>query len=287
MGTQLYNKEGQKMYPIGKAIDIDTEASGQISNVETNLKELWNAISGITGEGEAAQNIIVNTWYTASNSDKEAEIREYTTWSEFFSLPENGEAYIWKKTQFTYKGDTSQSNVVYEIVYADIVERVQNIYIATSTGSAPEIKYPILKDGYGEPILDDNGKEQEDLTAFDDSLPEGWSEVPVSITPSQPYTFISTRKRVKGKWEKFSDPAQFGRWAFDSQLELRYKVTEDGSVPEFVATSDDPGSEWQVQSPTEFTGKLWMITATSVNGVINADSEGIRWKGPNLMSIIQ
>ena len=286
MGTQLYNKEGQKIYPAGRASDIDTEASGQVSNVETNLKELWNAISGITGDGEAVDNITVTVEYTTSNSDNVGDLED-AEWRKVFELPRNGEMYVWKKTEFSYKGNVGAANTIYEIVFADAAERTQNIYTAVSTTSAAEIKYPILKDGYGEPILGDNGEEQEDLAAFDNTLPSGWSEVPVSITPSQPYTFISTRKRVDGKWQRFSDPAQFGRWAFDSQLELRYRVITDGSTPQFNATSDDPGSEWTKQSPTDFTGKLWMITATSVNGVINADSEGIRWKGPNLMAIIQ
>ena len=30
-----------------------------------------------------------------------------------------------------------------------------------------------------------------------------------------------------------------------------------------------------------------MITATSVNGVLNSDENNVRWHGPHLMSIIQ
>jgi hypothetical protein len=68
-------------------------------------------------------------------------------------------------------------------------------------------------------------------------------------------------------------------------LELRYRVTQ-GDVPAVDATEDNPGSEWSVEPPTEFTGYLWMITATSVNKVYNRDDVGVVWHGPNLMAII-
>jgi hypothetical protein len=33
---------------------------------------------------------------------------------------------------------------------------------------------------------------------------------------------MSVRKRVDGLWEKYSEPALFGNWAYDSVLEMRY-----------------------------------------------------------------
>jgi hypothetical protein len=97
---------------------------------------------------------------------------------------------------------------------------------------------------------------------------------------------MSTRKRVEGKWTKFSDPAQFGRWAFDSKLEMRYQVT-DSDVPNVDNKSDNPGDGWTTESITDFTGKLWMITATSVNGVINSDDDQTRWQGPYLIGYVK
>ena len=286
-GTQLYNFEKKQINPITDATVVNTEASGTKETVEKNLKDLWKAISELTGDAEASENIIVKVGYAFSNSRNINEIKDLA-WTDTFELPNNGETYIWKKTEFTYKGNTNDANTIYEIVYADLAERTQTIYKATSTGTSPKIEYPVLTDGYGEPILDEDGNQQEDLSAFDDKLPEGWLETPVSISPASPYVFMAVRKRIEGKWDRYSDPpAQFGRWAFDSQLELRYAYTTDGSVPEFIANADNPGGIWSTSAPTDFTGKLWMITATSVNGVINADSEGIRWRGPNLMSIIQ
>jgi len=41
-----------------------------------------------------------------------------------FELPKNGEMYVWKKTEFSYKGNVGAANTIYEIVFADAAERV-------------------------------------------------------------------------------------------------------------------------------------------------------------------
>ena len=285
-GTIIYNKNQQQIYPITEAKVVISNASGSKSNVEDNLEQLFQAISDIIGDSEAASNILVNITYCRANTRNASDAKLLTNWTSEFELPDASYPYVWKKTVYTYKGNTNVVNETYEIVATDTAEKIQNIYIAKSTGAAPIITYPVLKDGYGDPILDSDGNTQDDLKAFDTALQEGWSETPVSITPATPYLFISTRKRVEGAWQKFSEPAQFGRWAFDSQLELRYTVTS-GNTPAVNATNDDPGSIWSSTTPDSFTGKLWMITATSVNGVLNSDESNIRWHGPHLISIIQ
>lgn len=285
-GTALYNRDQQQIYPISHAEVTISEASGAKSNVENCLKQLFKAISDLTGDSEAASNIIVDIKYCKTNTRDESEVKKLSSWTDIFELPDSKNPYVWKRTIFTYKGDQNELNRIYEIVATDIAEKIQNIYIARSTGVAPVITYPILKDGYGDPILDEDGNTQEDLTAFDDKLPEGWSETPVSIGPATPYVFIATRKRVDGLWKRYSEPAQYGRWAFDSQLELRYTITS-GSKPTVNVTSDDPGSVWSKDTPDDFTGKMWMITATSVNNVLNSDENNVRWHGPHLMSIIK
>lgn len=285
-GTIVYNKDQQQIYPVSHAEVVISNASGSKSDVEDNLIKLWKKVSELSGDQEAASNIMVVVTYCKTNTKDESEVRKLSTWSDIFELPDSERPYVWKKTLYTYKGDTAKLNEIYEIVATDIAEKIQNIYIARSTGVAPVITYPILKDGYGDPILDSEGNTQEDLTAFDNKLPEGWSETPVSIGPATPYVFISTRKRVEGLWKRYSEPAQYGRWAFDSQLELRYAITS-GDKPAVNATSDDPGSQWSSDTPDSFTGKMWMITATSVNRVLNSDENNVRWHGPHLMSIIQ
>lgn len=286
VGTIVYNKDQQQIYPVSHAEVVISNASGSKSDVEDNLIKLWKKVSELSGDQEAASNIMVVVTYCKTNTRDESEVRKLSSWSDIFELPDSERPYVWKKTLYTYKGDTAKLNEIYEIVATDIAEKIQNIYIARSTGVAPVITYPILTDGYGDPILDSEGNTQEDLTAFDKKLPEGWLETPVSIGPATPYVFISTRKRVEGLWKRYSEPAQYGRWAFDSQLELRYTITS-GDKPAVNTTSDDPGSQWSRDTPDSFTGKMWMITATSVNGVLNSDENNVRWHGPHLMSIIQ
>lgn len=286
-GTILYDNNQQQIYPISSADVIITNAPGEKSNVEDCLTELYEKVSELTGDAEASSNIIVKVEYCKTNTKDESEVKEKNNWSDTFELPDSENPYIWKRTTFTYKGDTQELNKIYEIVATDTAQIIQNIYIARSTGTAPIITYPTLVDGKGDPILDEEGQEQEDLTAFDDKLPEGWLETPVSISPATPYVFMSTRKRVEGLWQRFSEPAQFGRWAFDSQVEIRYAVTSNSTPPALNATSDDPGDNWEQNTPSNFTGWLWMITATSVNGVLNKDDNDVRWRGPNLLSIIQ
>lgn len=283
-GTNIYNKDQQQIYPVTTADAVVSNASGEESNVEQDLLALYSRISALSGDSEAVSNIIITVTYCKTNTKEEAEVRQLDSWSSTFSLPDSEYPYIWKKTLYSYKGDAAQSKTVYEIVATDTAEQIQNIYIAKSTSNAPIITYPTLTDGYGEPILDANGNKQEDLTAFDEKLPEGWSETPASISPATPYVFMATRKRVGGLWKRYSEPAQYGRWAFDSKLEVRYAVGDSVTVN---STSDDPGDSWTADPPSEFTGKLWMVTATSVNGVLNEDDDNIKWHGPILMAVIK
>lgn len=283
-GTNIYNKDQQQIYPVTTADAVVSNASGKESNVEQDLLALYSRISALSGDSEAVSNIIITVTYCKANTKDEAEVKQLTSWSSTFSLPDSEYPYVWKKTLYSYKGDAAQSKIIYEIVATDTAEQIQNIYIAKSTSNAPIITYPVLTDGYGEPILDANGNKQDDLTAFDNKLPEGWSETPASISPATPYAFMATRKRVEGLWKRYSEPAQYGRWAFDSKLEVRYAVGDSVTVD---STNDDPGDSWVADPPSEFTGKLWMITATSVNGVLNEDDDNIKWHGPTLMAIIK
>lgn len=284
MATQLYDRKYNPINPItdgssvkitnqdlsGKGDDVDK----QLTNIYSEINDLNKDISALKGDEDTVSNLIVEIKYSRWNTDSEAEVKENGIWQNAFLMPTAEQPYIWKKTTYSFKGDTSGGVIRYEVVASDISEKIQNIYIATSSTTQPTINYPTM-----------NG--QEDLTAYDNSLPEGWSETPVGITAATPYSYISTRKRVDGKWQRFSNPAQYGRWAFDSLLELRYTVTENNIVPELNNSENNPGEIWSVSTPTEFTGYLWMITATSVNGILNEDKNGIIWKGPNLMAIIQ
>ena len=59
-----------------------------------------------------------------------------------------------------------------------------------------------------------------------------------------------------------------------------------GTPPELNSEAVNPGDHWKETNNEEFTGYLWIITATSVNGVLNAKNK-IIWNGPNLMSVVK
>ncbi len=236
-GTIIYNKEQQQIYPISHAEVTISEASGNKSNVEDNLKKLFQQVSDLSGSSEAVNNIIIKIHYLPANTTNEAEIKLSTKqWTDTFELPTEENPYIWKRTKFTFQGaDESQGITVYEIVASDISTIIQTIYTRTE-GITPVIEYKQKIDSQGNPLyIDSGGNETTDVTptkAYDydyywngqpsgklDSLPptpEGqsyiWSDYPQDISLSFSSVFMSRRIRQGGKWKPFSIPAQYGQW---------------------------------------------------------------------------
>lgn len=281
----LYNQDHQEIHPKSYAACIFLQEDDQ-QTVENELQDIHAELAKLTGSDSATDNIVVKHYYTFSNYQNKEDIKnnvQNDEWFEDFHLPINGELYVWRKTEYTYKGNTNEVNTSYEIVYADVAKETQTIYAASSDSYIPTINYPILRDGYGNPILDSNGNEQEDLAAFDDSIPEGWKDSPIEISSKNVNVYMATRKKVNGEWERYSSPAQYGKWPLNSVLETRYQVSE--SQPDFNAKSEDPGSAWK-STITEGSGKIWMITASSVNEVLNKDKNDIIWKGPILIGVL-
>lgn len=271
-GTQLYNKPKEKIYPISDATVVTCDASGNSSTVHKDIAELYNKISEITGDQEAASNIIVNIHYKRSKYKTKADIIEDIGWTTTFMNPSSDYPYIWKRTEITYKGATT-GNITYEIVASANAEITQTIYRAVSDNSQPVISYI-------DPVT---GKEDDHL--YDLVLPQYWSEVPVSVSAATPNAFMSSRRKVDGVWERFSTPAQYGKWAFDSNVVFKYQVTNTNEVPEVNAADENPGELWKDSNTSMFTGFLWMINATAVNGQLQSYNDVI-WNGPNLMSIV-
>jgi hypothetical protein len=48
----------------------------------------------------------------------------------------------------------------------------------------------------------------------------------------------------------------------------------------------NPGDAWTESNSREFTGYLWMISATEVNSVLQSH-KGIIWSDPILLSIVK
>lgn len=77
---------------------------------------------------------------------------------------------------------------------------------------------------------------------------------------------MSTRTKKDGKWGKFSTPAQYGRWAYNSDVVFKYQITSTNEIPKLSKSEEDPGDLWVDFNNKMFTGFLWMINATAVNG---------------------
>ena len=289
--TQLYDLNHNKIYPVTDAISViipDSAGTEQKQeNLDVALQDIYNRLAGLEGTGDAVISINVEVSYLVTNIKDEAQVKELQNgWQATFKDPSSETPYTWKKTAFTYKGESQASknlHTTYEIVATSLYDKIQTIYLITDTMTGVKIEYPQIQDPK---FPEDPEKKVDDLHAFDNKLPPRWSETPQSIGPAAPYAFMATRHMKDGAWEKFSLPAQYGRWAFDSELEVRYQVTP-GEKPQVAATEEKPGEKWLLNPPETFTGSLWMIQATSVNDIINVDSSGIRWKGPILMSIVK
>lgn len=271
-GEQLYNKSKQKIYPNTDANVVTSDASGANSTVYKDLVELYAQISKLTGDEEAANNIIIAVHYKRSSSKLKEDITPDTGWSTSFINPTSDYPYTWKRTTISYKGD-SNAKTVYEIVASANAEITQTIYRAVSDNSQPIISY----------INPNTGKEDEHL--YDNSIPQYWSEEPVSVSASAPNVFMSTRTKKDGKWGKFSTPAQYGRWAYNSDVVFKYQITSTNEIPKLSKSEEDPGDLWVDFNNKMFTGFLWMINATAVNGQLQ-EYNNVIWKGPNLMSIV-
>lgn len=289
MSTQLYDKEQNLLYPITTA-DSVTIPKGPIfngkDNVQACIQDLYSQVSSLKGDDEAVSSIQVDVKYCKLNSNNKNHAIEVSEslWQNSFLLPDSDRPYVWKRTKYTFSGDASEGKTVYEIVATDIAEKIQNIYIAVSSTTQPTITYESLKDSNGDVVLDENENPTEDLTCFDKNLPNGWSETPQSVSAAAPHVYLSTRKKVDGKWERFTNPALFGKWTFDSYIEIRYQIAD--TKPTVSEKTTNPGDNWITSTPDDFTGKLWIITGTSVNGELIADKDGVVWKGPNLISIV-
>lgn len=274
-GTQLYNKAKQTINPISEANAIDCQATGKPSTVHQDIADLYKQIAELTKDSEAVNNILIDISYKRSKSKDKADIVEDTGWSTVFISPTSDYPYIWKRTIITYKGaEVGQGSTVYEIVASADAEVTQTIYRAVSDSTQPVISY----------IDETTGKE--DPTKYDNTLPQYWSEIPASVSAATPNVFMSTRKKVNGKWEMFSVPAQYGRWAFDSNVVFKYQVTGTNTVPDLEINSENPGDKWVNENTGMFTGFLWMISATAINGQLQSYNDAI-WNGPNLISIVK
>lgn len=272
-GTKVFNHEGDQIFPESNATCInvlDTTLTTVGGTVEHCLLDIYDKITDISEEGNAGKNLNVKASYLLSDSKDEAYIREQTNWGAF-QMPTPDAPYLWKKTTFFY-GELEIKSI-YEISLLYPENEVHTVYkaYADPDKEQPEIFYEQNEEGidYQSPILAEHQ----------------WFDTPVSISAEKPYVYTANRKRVDGKWTKFSDPALLSKWTFDSIIETRFGISSSATAPSIDRSAQNPGSDWVSANTSAFTGYLWMITATKINDKYYEDGSGIIWSNPSLISI--
>lgn len=270
-GEKLFNQDGKQIYPISHASVIISEALKANGNVETCLKDIYAKLTDISEEAGAAKNINVKIGYLLLSSKEESYAKEQTGWGAF-AFPDANQPYLWKKTSFSY--DELELTTVYEIALMYPENTSETVYRAYAdiTVEKPEIFYGTDDDGnidYNQPLLTE------------------WSYNPVSISAEKPYVYMATRRKIDGEWQPFSAPALYGRWTFDSTITIKYAITDSLETPNFDAYNSNPGADWFDTNTQEFTGYLWMITATKIGGNYYSSETGVIWSNPNLISIVK
>ena len=272
MATKLFDNQGKQIFPVTNATSVSTEA-GSKQNVEICLKDLYDKITDLSQEGEAAKYINVKIGYLLLDSKDKAFAEEQTNWGAF-DFPTAELPYLWKRTAYSY--DKVALTTTYEIVLMYPENETQTVYKAyvDPDKEQPEIFYATDEEGkpdYQNPLL----------------IEYGWQYDPVSISAERPYVYMAVRQRKDGQWEPFSTPALLGKWTFDSTVIFKYAVTKNSNAPALNTTLEDPGSDWKDTNPGEFVGYLWMINATKIDKNYYQNADKIIWNGPNLISIVK
>lgn len=275
-GTKLFDHEGNQVFPVSNADCVnvlDTTLTSVGGTVEHCLIDIYDKLTDISEEGNAGKNLNVKVSYILSNIMDEAYIKEQTEWGAF-QVPTASQPYLWKKTTFLF-GELELKSI-YEISLMYPENETQTIYkaYADPDKEQPEIFYNKDDEGntnYQDPILAEHQ----------------WFDTPISISAEKPYVYTSNRKRVNGVWSPFSTPALLSKWTFDSIIETRFGISPSIAAPTINRHGQNPGSDWKLANTQEFTGYLWMITATKINDKYYEDTSGIIWSEPSLISIVK
>lgn len=293
----IFSGTGDQVYPetSSQAVILDPQVQ-DCNTLDSYISNLEARLSKISGAESIAQSLTFNITYLAtdiSDLDKIKELEDSDQWGENFQLPTVTSPYIWKKTIVTFKGQEStetKSTPFYEIVTADTAEISQTLYTSKDNSEQPTIKYPQVAstDDKGQLVNKDNinASLDEIIKESNANNLNSWSKTPSEISAANPYGFIAVRTRSEGSWSKFSI-ALNAKWSYDSKLIIRYTVTSSSNPPAISRTELNPGSIWKDDNTSEFTGYLWMSTATSSNNNLIADSDKNYWSSPQLISVIK
>lgn len=294
MATQIekvYTTNGDQVYPETLAQGVIVSAQ---KTLDIKLAEIDASLSNLNGAESVAKSLELKIAYLLTNtSELTDELKQSNQWGENFQLPTIESPYVWKRTQVTYAGQeiSGDTQTTYEIVTADTAEISQTLYMVKNNQSQPTIKYPQIakenKDtGEVENIDNTNASLDDIITESNKDNENSWSKTPAEISAANPYGFIAVRTRLKGSWSKFAI-ALNAKWAYDSEISIKYTVTSTNQKPTVNKQNTNPGSIWIDDNSSEFTGYLWMITATKSNNNYMTDSNQNIWSNPQLISIVK
>lgn len=288
---KVYSGTGDQIYPetADKAVKVKD------TTLDKYLAELAESISKVQGADQVAKSLKFKIDYLATNTADVTRVKELedqpetNQWGENFVLPSVRTPYTWKRTIVYFKGQNlKDGQKFYEIVTADIAEISQTLYIVKDNQQQPQVIYPqkaVEVEGELQNVNDTDASLDEIIKASEEGK-NNWSKYPLDVTPSSPYGYMAVRQRVNGTWSLFK-VALYSKWTFDSKLVTKFTVTSTSERPQLTRTEANPGSQWVDTNTQEFTGYLWMISASQSNNNYILDSNKNIWSEPQLISIVK
>ena len=290
---KVYSGTGDQIYP--ETADKAVTVLAKDTTLDVYLKELAESISKAQGADQIAKSLKFKIDYLATNTSDVARVKELedqpetNQWGENFVLPSVRTPYTWKRTIVYFEGQNlKDGQKFYEIVTADIAEISQTLYMVKDNSQQPKVIYPqkaIEVEGELQNVDDTDASIDEIIKASEEGK-NNWSKYPSEITPSSPYGYMAVRQRVNGTWGLFK-VALYSKWAYDSKLVTKFRVTSTFESPQLTRTDANPGNEWVDTNTQEFTGYLWMISASQSNNNYILDSNKNIWSEPQLISIVR
>ena len=290
---KVYSGTGDQIYP--ETADKAVTVLAKDTTLDVYLKELAESISKVQGVDQVAKSLKFKVDYLATNTADVAKVRELedqpetNQWGENFVLPSVRTPYTWKRTIVYFEGQNlKDGQKFYEIVTADIAEISQTLYMVKDNQQQPKVIYPqkaVEVEGELQNVNDTDASLDEIIKASEEGK-NNWSKYPLDVTPSSPYGYMAVRQRVNGTWGLFK-VALYSKWAYDSRLVTKFTVTDTSERPQPTRTDENPGNEWVDTYTQEFTGYLWMISASWSNNNYILDSNDNIWSEPQLISIVK
>ena len=290
---KVYSGTGDQIYP--ETADKAVTVLAKDTTLDVYLKELAESISKVQGADQIAKSLKFKIDYLATNTSDVTKVKELedqpetNQWGENFVLPSVRTPYTWKRTIVYFEGQNlKDGQKFYEIVTADIAEISQTLYMVKDNSQQPKVIYPqkaVEVGGELQNVNDTDASIDEIIKASEEGK-NNWSKYPSEITASNPYGFMAVRQRVNGTWSLFK-VALYSKWSYDSKLVTKFTVTSTFEKPQLTRTEANPGIQWVDTNTQEFTGYLWMISASQSNNNYILDSNKNIWSEPQLISIVK